>query len=172
MFSRYPWQMSEIFKPPYSPFLHFTGYLYPFVLSYQNNANIPQRPCFSASWKKKTGSINMKMLLQKVKYLELTHGQPQGDSEKAKPPTRCKQITKKKEYKTLYHIYFSSCPRIPYGPNSKSKWTLWAHKYFTSLKINVKAILSFLYPSNAKQLLVSVHLTFLIRLGVRLCGFH
>lgn len=72
----------------------------------------------------------------------------------------------------LYYIYFSSCPSIPYGPSTKSTWTLWAHKYFTNLKINLKAILSFLYPSNAKQLLFSVHLTFLTRLGVRLQGFH
>lgn len=72
----------------------------------------------------------------------------------------------------FYYVYFSSCPSVPYGPNSKIKWTLWAHKYFTNLKINLKATLSFLYPSNVKQLLVSVHLTFLIRLGVRLHGFH
>lgn len=60
----------------------------------------------------------------------------------------------------LYCIYFSSCPSIPYAPNSKIKWILWAHKYFASSKINLKAILSFLYPSNVKQLFVSVHLNY------------
>jgi len=141
------------------------------VIPHRNNANISQRPCFPASWGK-PGSINIEVLLEKVEYLELTHGQPQGDSEKAKTLTRCKQKNKENKNPILYYIYFSSCPSIPYGPNSKIKWTLWAHKYFTNLKINLKAILSFLYPPNVKQLLVSVHLTFKIRLEVRLHGFH
>lgn len=91
----------------------------------------------------------MKALLEKVKYLQPTHRQPQGDSEKAKTPSRNPIFTT-----------FTFHPSIPYAPNSKIKWILWAHKYFTNLKINLKAILSFLYPSNVKQLLVSVHLNY------------
>lgn len=143
MFSRFPQQISEIFKPLYSPFLHIAGYFYPLVIAHRNNVSISQRPCFPACWENQ--ALQIKVLLEKVKYLELTHKQPQGNSEKAKTPPRCKHKKKKRKKKSiLHHIYFSSCPSIPYGPNAKIKWTLQEHKYFTNLKINLKANLSFL----------------------------
>lgn len=58
----------------------------------------------------KPGSINMKVLLEKVKYLQLTHGLPQGDSEKAKKPTRCKKKIKKKENTTPSFTTFTFHP--------------------------------------------------------------